>query len=316
MNIYDAIIIGGGPSGLSASIYTSRSGLYTLCIAGNPSGGQLMWTTEVENFPGFPSGIMGPDLINNFKKQALRFNTEIKEENVTKIEGSFDTNFSVSTDSKNTYIGKVLIIATGASAKWLGLESEDKLKGKGVSACATCDGFFYRDKEVVVVGGGDTAMQEAIFLTRIVKKVHVVVIEDKDEMFASRIMQQKAFTNPKIDFYFNTKVEEILGDTKVSGVRIKNTKTNEEQILNNIEGVFIAIGHKPNTEFLKDFINLNARGFIEVSNNTQTSKEGVFASGDVSDHRYMQAITAAGLGCMAALDAEEFLEKHEKNSKE
>ena len=308
---YDVMIIGGGPSGLTAGIYTSRASLNTLILAGNPPGGQLMNTTDVENYPGFPEGIMGPDLVINFRKQAERFGCAVKDENVTDITGSFEEGFKVTTDvSGNEYSAKSVIIATGASAMWLGLESEEKFKGNGVSACATCDGFFFKDKVVAIVGAGDAAMEEATFLTKFATKVYVLVRGDKEGMKASKIMQQRAFDNEKVEFFFNTEVEEVLGDTKMKGLKVKNNKTGDVKEMSEVEGLFVAIGHRPSTDFLKGYIELDDKGYVVAQNGTSTSVEGVYVSGDVTDFRYRQAVTAAGFGCMAALDLEKFLAEH------
>jgi thioredoxin reductase (NADPH) len=304
---FDVIILGGGPAGLTAAVYTSRAHLKTFVVAGNPAGGQLMETTDVENFPGFPEGIQGPQLISEMRKQAERFGAEFKNENTVKVSGSVKEGFEVETDGGSKIRSKSLIVATGASAKWLGLESEQRLRGKGVSACATCDGFFFKDKVVAIVGGGDASMEEAVFLTKFAKKVYVLVMETKEAMVASKIMQERALSNEKIEFMFNTEVKEVLGEVKVEGLKIVNNKTKEESVLSDVGGLFIAIGHKPNTDFLKGFVDLNEIGYMKVTENTKTSVEGVFAGGDVADYRYRQAVTAAGLGCMAALDVEKFL---------
>ncbi len=311
-DIFDVLILGGGPAGLTASIYTSRANLKTLVISGQPSGGQLMLTTDVENYPGFPDGILGPELIETFRKQSLKFNTEFKDENVVSVSGSKDKNFIVKTDSGNTYEGRTLIIATGATAKWLELPSEQRLRGKGVSACATCDGFFFKGKNVAVVGGGDTAMEEALFLTKFSPKVYVLMRGSQDKMKASKYMYAKASANEKIVFHFNTEILDVLGGEFVEGVKVVNNLTNETYVMEDVKGLFLAIGHKPNTEFLEGFVTLGKLGYIQVSDNTKTSKEGVFVAGDVSDYKYRQAITASGLGCMAALDAEKFLSEHDK----
>ena len=304
---YDVLILGGGPAGLTAAIYTSRAFLKTLVIAGNPPGGQLTTTTEVENFPGFPEGITGPELINNFREQAKRFDTEFIDDNVTKISGDAKTGFEITLSDGSTYQGKCVIIATGASAKWLGLESEQKMRGKGVSACATCDAFFFKDKVTAIVGGGDAAMEEATFLTKFSPKVYVLVRGAKKDLKASKIMQERAMSNDKIEFLYNTEVKEVLGEDSVSGLSVINNRTNEENTLDDVQGLFIAIGHKPNTDFLEGFIDLGKMGYVEVTDNTRTSQEGVFVAGDVADFRYRQAITAAGFGTMASLDAEKYL---------
>ena len=311
-DIFDVLILGGGPAGLTASIYTSRANLKTLVISGQPSGGQLMLTTDVENYPGFPDGILGPELIETFRKQSSRFNTEFKDENVVSVSGSKDKHFIVKTDSGNAYEGKTLIIATGATAKWLELPSEQRLRGKGVSACATCDGFFFKGKNVAVVGGGDTAMEEALFLTKFSPKVYVLVRGSQDKMKASKYMYAKASANEKIVFHFNTEILDVLGGEFVEGVKVVNNLTNETYVMEDVKGLFLAIGHKPNTEFLEGFVKLGKLGYIEVNDNTKTSEEGVFVAGDVSDYKYRQAVTASGLGCMAALDTEKFLSEHEK----
>lgn len=303
---FDIIILGGGPSGLTAAIYTSRAHLNTLVLAGNPPGGQLMWTTEVENFPGFVEGIMGPELIENMRKQAERFDTKLINNNATDISGNADEGFIITSDDGRKFKASAVIVATGASAKWLGLESEEKLKGKGVSACAVCDGFFFKGKDVVLVGAGDAAMEEATYLTKYANKVTVLVRGDKENMRASKIMQDRAFGNDKVEFMFNTETIEVLGEDSVTGVKVKNNKTDEEIIID-AQGFFVAIGHKPNTDFLKGFLELDQIGYVKITDNTKSSVPGVFVGGDVSDYRYRQAVTAAGLGTMAALDAEKFL---------
>ena len=305
--MYDVLILGGGPAGLTATLYTSRANLNTLLIAGAPSGGQLTTTTDVENYPGFPEGVQGPELVENFKKQALRFGAESKEENVKEISGDMSAGFTVATDSGNSYKGKTVIIATGASAKWLPLDSVEKLRGRGISACATCDGLFFKDKIVAIVGGGDAAMEEATYMTKFSPKVYVITRGSKETMKASKIMQEKASANPRIEFLFNSEVREVLGETSVEGLVVYNTQTDEKATMDDVKGLFMAIGHKPNTEFLKGFIELGKFGYIEPSDNTKTSKEGIFVAGDVGDWVYRQAVTAAGFGCMAALDVEKFL---------
>jgi thioredoxin reductase (NADPH) len=308
--LWDVMIIGSGPAGWTAAIYAARANLKTLVFTGLEKGGlpggQLMLTTEVENYPGFRDGIMGPDLMEQMREQALRFGTVLVEDDVTEVDFS-KRPFALTIgegQSAETYHGRAVIIATGAAAIWLGLDSEKKLQGRGVSACATCDGFFFREKDVVVVGGGDTAMEEATFLTRYATKVKVV--HRRNELRASKIMQERAINNPKIEFIWDSVVTEVLGEHGVEAVKIKNVKTNEETIVPT-HGLFVAIGHKPNTELFRGTIEMDEAGYIHQLDHTQTSVEGVFAAGDVSDHRYRQAVTAAGDGCRAALDAEQFL---------
>lgn len=308
--VYDVIILGGGPSGLTAAIYTSRADLGTLVLAGNPPGGQLMLTTEVENYPGFPEGIMGPELVQNFRVQAERFDAEVSDENAVDVRGNVDEGFRITTDSGNEYHGRTVIVATGASARWLELPSEQKLRGKGVSACATCDGFFFKNKVVAVVGGGDAALEEATFLTKFATKIYIIVRGNKDNLRASKIMQKRAFENPKIEFIFNSTVTEVLGENAVSGLVINNSVTGEDSVLSDVEGLFVAIGHTPNTAFLKNLIDLDAKGYAVATEHTYSSISGIFIAGDVYDHRYRQAITAAGFGCMAALDVEKFISEH------
>ncbi len=306
-NIENVIIIGSGPAGLTAAIYAARAELKPLVIAGLKPGGQLMDTTEVENFPGFEKGIMGPELMENMIKQAKRFGAEVLMENAVAADFSKKP-FTVKTD-KGEYKAKSVIVATGAEAKWLGLESEQKLRGKGVSACATCDGFFFKGKEVVVAGGGDAAMEEALFLTKFATKV--TIMHRREEFRASKIMLKRAKDNPKISFVANVEILEILGQEKVEGVKIKHKANGEETIIS-AEGFFVAIGHKPAAEIFKQAgIETDEKGYIKVSGNTRTNIEGVFVAGDVQDFRYRQAVSAAGLGCMAALDVEKFLAEQE-----
>lgn len=300
---YDVIIIGSGPAGFTAAIYTSRARLKTLMIAGSLWGGQLMLTTEVENFPGFEKGILGPDLMEKMRKQAERFGAEILFEEATEVDFS-SRPFKVKVGDR-TFKGRSVIIATGASARWLGLESEARLRGRGVSTCATCDAAFFKGKKTVVVGGGDTAIEEALVLTKFAQKV--TVIHRRDKLRATKALQERAFENKKISFLWDTVVQEILGKDKVEGVRLKNVKTGEESEMAT-DAVFIAIGHKPNTEIFRGKIDLDDRGYVIVHDETKTSVEGVFAAGDVGDYRYRQAVTAAGAGCKAALDAEKYLE--------
>ena len=308
MQIMDTIIIGSGPAGLTAAIYTSRAFLSTLIVGGRVSGGQLMLTTEVENFPGFARSIMGPALISNMREQAVKFGTSIVDEDVISISNK-DSYFEISTDENKTYQSKTLIIATGATANWLNLPNEQRLIGKGVSACATCDGFFFKDKVVVVVGGGDAAMEEANFLTKFASKVIILVRGDRDKLRASKIMQERALSNPKIEFIYNTEVVDVLGENVLEGLSIKNNVTSVVSTLS-CSGLFVAIGHLPATKFLKGFVELDEKGYLKVYDGTKTSLNGVFAAGDVSDHRYRQAITAAGMGCMAALDVGKYLQGH------
>ncbi len=303
---FDIIVLGSGPAGLTAAIYASRGKLKTLVIAGEEPGGQLTLTTDVEDFPGFPEVIQGPDLMTRMRKQAQRLGAEFVDGNVAKTEFSSKP-FRISTDS-DSFIAKAVVLATGASAKWLGLPSEKKLIGKGVSACAVCDAAFFRDKKVALVGGGDAAMKEALFLTKFASEVHV--IHRRDKLRAFQALQDKAFSNPKIKFIWDSAVEEVTGENKVEGVKIKNLKTNEI-IDMEIDGLFVAIGHKPNTDFLKGQVSLDKKGYVIVKDNTKTSVSGVFAGGDVHDWRYQQAVTAAGAGCMAAMDAQDFIEDSE-----
>jgi len=303
---YDVIIIGSGPAGYTAALYTSRSFLKTLLLTGVIPGGQLTTTTEVDNYPGFPKGIQGPELMMDMKAQVEQFGTEIEQNHVSGVTYQDKTKTFVVAAGEKTFEGKTVIIATGASAMYLGLPSEKKLMGKGISACATCDGFFFRGKEVVVVGGGDTAMEEATFLTKFA--TNVTIIHRRDEFRASAIMLDRAKKDPKIMFLTNKIVEEVVGETAVTGVRLKDTKTGEVSTLNT-QGFFLAIGHKPNTDFLKNVIELDLKGYVVTKVQTQTSVPGIFAAGDCVDHRYRQAVVAAGQGCMAAMDAERYLEE-------
>ena len=303
---YRVIILGSGAAGFTAAIYAARANLEPLVIEGSQPGGQLTITTDVENYPGFPNGIMGPDLMEKFKEQAVRFGTETLFGEVTSVDLKKRPFLVVV--GKESYACDALIIATGATAKLLGLESEAKLMGHGVSACATCDGFFFKDKNLVVVGGGDTAMEEATFLTKFASDVSVV--HRRDTLRASKIMQDRAVKNPKISFIWDSVVDKVYGDPKaggVTGVRLKNLKTGETQDFKT-DGLFIAIGHEPNTKLFVGKLDLNAAGYIITHDGTKTSVPGVFACGDVQDHVYRQAVTAAGTGCMAAIDAERFLE--------
>jgi thioredoxin reductase (NADPH) len=300
------VIIGSGPAGLTAAIYTARADLRPLMIEGMERGGQLMLTTDVENFPGFPDGIMGPQLMEDFRKQAERFETRIMSSDVSKVDFSSHP-FKIWVDA-DEYQADSVIISTGASARWLGIESEAKLRGHGVSACATCDGFFFRDKEIAVVGGGDSAAEEAIFLTKFASKVYL--IHRRDELRASKIMAKRVLEHDKIEVIWDTVVEEVLGEDLVTGLRLLNRVTNETSELA-VEGLFLAIGHDPNTKIFQGQVDLDDKGYILTGENTMTSVPGVFAAGDVTDHVYRQAITAAGMGCQAAIDAERWLDDWE-----
>jgi thioredoxin reductase (NADPH) len=297
------IIIGSGPAGLTAALYAARANLKPLVLGGLTYGGQLMITTDVENFPGFPAGIQGPELMQKMIEQVRHFGAEVLFDDVTKVDFKSPP-FQVWTGEK-AYAAEGIVIATGASSMWLGLPSEEKFRGKGISSCATCDGFFFKEKEIIVVGGGDAAMEEALYLTKFAKKVNVLVRSDK--LRASQIMQDRAKANPKITIEFNKAVQEFLGDTRLKSVKIQDTTANTVED-RPIEGAFIAIGHKPNTEIFKDQITLDAKGYIVPQDQTKTNIPGVFVAGDVRDYRYRQAVTAAGMGCMAALDVEKYLE--------
>jgi len=301
--VYGVIIIGSGPAGYTSAIYAARSNLSVLMFQGYQLGGQLMQTSEVENYPGFEEGILGPEMMDKFEQQARRFGAELMPEDVTSIDFS-KRPFTVWTDS-GTYQSEAIIIATGASAKWLDLPNEKRLQGRGVTACATCDGFFFKKKDVVVIGGGDTAMEEALFLTRYVN--HVTLIHRRDAFRASKIMQERVRKNPKIDLLMESEVIDVLGENAVTGVRARNIRTGEEMDLP-VQGVFLAIGHQPNTGLFKGIIDMDKVGYIVPVEHTMTNIPGVFAAGDVTDHRYRQAVTAAGDGCRAAIDVERWLE--------
>ena len=311
-NIRDAIIIGSGPAGLTAAIYAARANMAPLVIEGEPSstsdqpGGQLMLTTDVENFPGFPEGIMGPELMTNFRSQASRFGAEFITNKVTSVDFS-ERPFTVWI-GEDAYQAQTVIVSTGAQSLMLGLPNEDRLLGHGLSTCATCDGFFFRDQEIAVVGGGDSAVEEATFLTRFASKVYL--IHRRDKLRASKIMRDRALLNPKLEILWNSQVVEIQGDEKLSGVVLEDTTTHAQRPLS-VQGLFIAIGHRPNTDLFRDQLELKENGYLVTEpNSSETQIAGIFACGDVQDDYYRQAITAAGSGCMAAIDAERWLEEH------
>jgi len=302
------LIIGSGPAGYTAAIYAARAGMSPVLYTGGQPGGQLTITTDVENYPGYPEGIMGPEMMEDFRKQAERFGTQVRYGLVTQVDFTARPH-TVVVDDQKTILAETVIISTGASAKWLGLESETRLNGRGVSACAVCDGFFFRGQEVAIVGAGDTACEEASYLANICSKVYMIV--RRDEMRASQIMQNRVKNNPKIEILWNTETQEILGAEEVTGMRVLNTKTEKISEIS-ISGFFVAIGHEPNTGIFKEFITMDEAGYIKtIPGTTKTNVEGVFACGDAQDHVYRQAVTAAGTGCMAALDAERFLAAYE-----
>jgi thioredoxin reductase (NADPH) len=302
-NVRELIIIGGGPAGYTAALYAARADLEPLVIEGFAWGGQLMITSDVENYPGYADGVMGPEMMADFMRQAERFGAEFLTDDVTKVDfTSRPLRVWVGDDE---YAASAVIVATGASARWLGLDSEDRLKGRGVSACATCDAAFFRDKEVYVVGGGDSAFEEALFLTKFASRVHLV--HRRDEFRASKIMVDRASSNEKLDYVRSAVVEEVLGDSKLEGLRLRSTETDETWDVP-ADGLFVAIGHDPNTALFRDQLDHDANGYLVTKpQSTETNLPGVFAAGDVKDHVYRQAVTAAGSGCMAALDAERFL---------
>ena len=298
------LIIGSGPAGYTAAIYAARANLKPVLYQGIQPGGQLTITTEVENYPGYPEGIQGPEMMVNFEKQATRMGADIRYGLATKVD-FMEPPYKVWIDEEKMIMADTVIISTGASAKWLGLESEQRLNGYGVSACAVCDGFFFKNKEVVIVGAGDTAAEEALYLSKICSKVHMIV--RRDQMRASKVMQDRVLKTSNIQVYWNTSTEEILGDTKVEAVRVRNHHTNELKDIP-VSAFFVAIGHTPNSDIFKGWLDMDESGYLlTIPGTTKTNVEGIFAAGDVQDKHYRQAITAAGSGCMAALDAEKFL---------
>lgn len=302
------MIIGSGPAGFTAAIYAARAGMKPVLYQGGQPGGQLTITTDVENYPGYPEGIMGPQMMVDFQKQAERFGTDIRSGMITAVDFS-GWPHKVTVDNKTEVEAEAVIISTGASAKWLGLESEQRLNGRGVSACAVCDGFFFRGQDVAIVGAGDTAAEEATYLSKLVNKVYMLV--RRDEMRASKIMQQRVMNAPNIEVLWNTETVEVTGDDEVSGVKIKNNESGEVRDLD-VQGFFVAIGHKPNTDIFKGYIDMDEAGYIKtVPGTSRTNVPGVFATGDAQDKNYRQAVTAAGSGCMGALDAERFIAEKE-----
>ena len=306
---YDVLIIGSGPAGYTAGIYTSRAKLATLIVSGTLPGGQLMTTSEVENYPGFPNGIFGPELMMNMRQQAERFGAGIIDDEVTTVD--FKQRPFIITTHSETYKAEAVIICTGASPRKLGIPAEQQFGGRGVSYCATCDGPFFKGEDIVVVGGGDTALEEATFLTKFGKSVKIV--HRRNSLRASKILQEKALENPKIEFVWNNVVFDIKGDKKVNTVHVKDVNTGKEKILR-AGGLFVAIGHEPNTSIFQGHLELDDKGYIVLNKHTKTSVEGVFAAGDVHDHHYRQAVTAAGFGCMAAIDVERWLSEKKLNN--
>ncbi len=303
---YDVVIVGSGPAGYTAALYAARANLDVLVFQGFEVGGQLMLTSDVENYPGYRDGVMGPDMMDDFEAQAVRFGAKMRHENVERVDFSERPFKLWAEGEEEPVLAKSVIIATGAKAKWLGLAGESRLMGRGVSGCATCDGFFFKDKRVAVVGGGDTAMEEALFLTKFAAEV--LLIHRRDEFRASKIMLERARKNPKITFLTDTVIQDVLGEDSVEGIRTKNLETGEEDDIE-VEGFFAAIGHAPATELFKGQVEMDGAGYIFQKEHTMTSVPGVFAAGDVSDKRYRQAVTAAGDGCRAAIDAERWLDE-------
>ncbi len=306
----DVVIMGSGPAGLTAALYAARADLKPLVLEGPEPGGQLTTTTDVENYPGYPEGVLGPKMMDDFRKQATRFGADCRWGTVSDI--NFDKRpYKVTIDEKTEIFAKALVVSTGASAKWLGIESEQRLRGHGVSACATCDGAFFRDQHVIIIGGGDTAMEEAQFLTKFASKV--TLLHRRDEFRASIIMQKRTLDNPKVEVMWNTVLEEVLGDKLVDGVKVRNVKNDEITTLDDVTGVFLAIGHKPNTDLFKGVLDMDETGYIQTKpKSTYTNMPGIFACGDAQDKDYRQAVTAAGTGCMAAIDAERWLADQEE----
>ncbi|WP_258099853.1 thioredoxin-disulfide reductase [Marinoscillum pacificum] len=307
------LIIGSGPAGFTAAIYAARAGMKPVLYQGGQPGGQLTITTDVENYPGYPEGIMGPQMMVDFQKQAERFGTDIRSGMITAVDFS-GWPHKVTVDGKDEIEAEAVIISTGAAAKWLGLESEQRLNGRGVSACAVCDGFFFRGQDVAIVGAGDTAAEEATYLSKLVNKVYMLV--RRDEMRASKIMQQRVMNAPNIEVLWNTETVEVEGGEEVEGVKVRNTQTGEERVLP-VQGFFVAIGHEPNTAIFKDYIDMDESGYIKtIPGTSKTNVPGVFATGDAQDKNYRQAVTAAGSGCMGALDAERFIAEKEVEMQE
>jgi len=300
------VILGSGPAGLTAALYAARAELRPIVVTGVPAGGQLLVTTDVENYPGFPEGIQGPELVDRMRRQAARFGAEFVDDNATAIDVARRP-FRISTGTQGDVLADAVIVATGANARWLGIPTEAPLRGRGISACATCDGFFFKGKPLAVVGGGDTAMEEALFLTNFAP--HVTIVHRRGELRASKIMAERARAHPKISFLLDSEVAEVKGRDRVEGLDIRHLPTGKVTHLP-VQGLFVAIGHDPSTEVFRGTIDLDEKGYVRVHDHTRTSVEGVFAAGDVHDHRYRQAVTAAGAGCMAAIDAERWLAEH------
>lgn len=303
---FDVVIVGSGPAGLTAALYTARANLAPIVFEGPEPGGQLTTTTEVENYPGYPEGVTGPEMMDQFRTQATRFGADCRWGMVTEVDFNVRP-FRLVVDEEHTLFAQSVIVATGASAKWMGLPNEQRLRGKGVTACATCDGAFFKNQHIIVIGGGDTAMEEATYLTRFASKV--TLVHRRDEFRASKVMQKRVLEHPKIEVAWNSVVDDVLGEHVVEGVRLKNIVTGETTVLADVTGVFLAIGHKPNTDLFKGVLDMDENGYlITKGKSTYTNIEGVFACGDVQDHVYRQAVTAAGSGCAAAIDAERWLE--------